>query len=478
MKSNYFKAFLLLFAFVIALGCADDDTNTTTRGPIAFELTPEMMQFTGAGGNTIMNVHLNGDRAWTVSGVPSWVTASAMSGTGNGQVGLAVAANEVEEARTATITVTSNTETKTFTIEQAGMAQTGIVYAIPPDSSNMSSMTSVQLTAEMGTGWNLGNTLEAIGGETAWGNPMVTRAFIDAVKAAGFNTIRIPVSWSQFSNEADFTINATWMSRVQEVVDYALANNMYVIMNEHWDGGWMQPTNDKQAYVNNRLAIMWTQIATHFRNYDYHLIFAGTNEVMVEGDFGTPTSEYYSVQNGFNQTFVNAVRSTGGRNAYRYLTVQGFNTNIDHTVNFAEVPEDVTANRLLMEVHYYDPYNFALNEDSTISQWGSIATNPALTETWANESFVDAQFQKMKTNFVDQGVGVILGEFGAISRTDVAGHETFREYYVNYISNSARAHGLVPVYWDNGANGNHSFSIFNRNTGAVLYPGILDAILP
>ena len=249
-------------------------------------------------------------------------------------------------------------------------------------------------------------------------------------------------------------------------------------MNEHWDGGWLQPTNAQKDYANNRLKVMWTQIARRFRNYDYHLIFAGTNEVMVTNNYNAPTAEYSSVQNGFNQVFVNAVRSTGGRNAYRYLAVQSFNTNIDHAANFFTLPKDVTEKRLLLEVHYYDPYNFALNENSTITQWGSIATDPAATETWANESYVDAQFQKMKTNFIDHGVGVILGEFGAITRDDVSGSENFRKYYLHYVSNSARSHGLVPVYWDNGFIGNHTMALFNRNTGDVLYPDILTAILP
>jgi len=470
----------LLCLFTALPGCSDDE-NTAAKEPLAFSLTPESMAFTATGGNGIINIHLDGERAWTLNNTESWVTIQGASGTGISHISFAVAPNTATEARSAAITVASDGETKTFTLTQEGApAEEEFTYAIAPDASNMGTMTSVELTAQMGTGWNLGNSLEAIGGETAWGNPATTHALIDAVKAAGFTTIRIPVSWSQFSNPATFTIDPVWMARVEEVVNYALDNDMYVIMNEHWDGGWMQPTAAQKDYVNNRLEIMWTQIATHFRDYDYHLIFAGSNEVMVDGDYGTPTAEYYTTQNSFNQTFVTAVRATGGRNAYRYLTVQGFNTNIDHTVNFAQIPQDVdiAEHRLMMEVHYYDPYNFALNETSTISQWGSIATDPALTETWANEAYVDAQFQKMKTDFIDNGVGVILGEFGAILRNDVAGSETFREYYLDYVSTSARQHGLVPVYWDNGPTTNHAFGLFNRNTGELVYPDILDALMP
>lgn len=343
--------------------------------------------------------------------------------------------------------------------------------------TNPGGMTSVELTQVMGVGWNLGNSLDAIGGETAWGNPMVTQQLINAVKAAGFDTLRVPVAWSKFSDPANFVIQTSWMDRVEEVVNYGLNADMYVIVNIHWDEGWMQPTYAQQNYVNNRLSIMWEQIATRFRDYDERLLFAGTNEVMVEGDYGTPTEEYYTVQNSFNQTFVDTVRATGGGNATRHLVVQGFNTNIDHTVNFAEIPVDTVANRLMMEVHYYDPYNFTLNENSSITQWGAIATDPNATETWANESWVDAQFQRMKTNFVDQGIGVILGEYGVISRPNVANHEVYRTYWNEYITESAVNHGLVPVYWDNGYAGNAGMAIFDRNNGNQLYPAIVDAIV-
>lgn len=351
---------------------------------------------------------------------------------------------------------------------------------------------SVPFALQLGVGWNLGNSLEAIGNsgpgdETAWGNPVVTQALINAVKAAGFDTIRIPVAWSKFSDPDSFTIDSAWLDRVEEVVNYALNAGMYVILNEHWDGGWLNhPFYANQTSLNNRLSIMWTQIANHFRAYDNHLLFAGTNEVMNEDDYSTPTVEYYTVQNSFNQTFVDAVRATGdgngnaddgNANADRYLIVQGFNTNIDHTVNFAEIPDDTAVDHLLMEVHYYDPYNFTLNASSNITQWGCIATDPNAVESWANESWVDAQFQAMKTNFIDQGIGVILGEYGVISRQTVPNHETYRVYWNEYITQAAINHGLVPVYWDNGASGDNSMVLFDRNNSNPLYPDIIDAIV-
>lgn len=370
-----------------------------------------------------------------------------------------------------------------FLIAGNGFAQQPVNIAltdsIAPDSSQMSALNAVEFASQFGLGWNLGNSLEAIGGETAWRNPKTTQQLIDSIKAAGFNSVRIPVAWSKFTDRDNYTIDPAWMSRVEEVINYVLKTGMYAIVNEHWDGGWLQPTFAKQEYANKRLASIWKQIAIHFRNYNDHLIFAGTNEVMVEGNYGEPTKEYYTVQNGFNQLFVNTVRSTGGRNAYRYLAVQGFNTNIDHTIKYFEKPKDVVKDRLMVEVHYYDPYDFTLNTKSTIYVWGKDAEG---SQSWANESFADGQFQKMKTHFVDNNIAVLIGEYAAQARLNLgennnAIHAKYRQYYTKYITHSILSHGLIPFYWDNGYLSNNASGIFNRATGAMGYPGIVDAIL-
>jgi endoglucanase len=360
----------------------------------------------------------------------------------------------------------------------------GQADSIAPDQTGMGNLTSVELAKKMVPGWNLGNTLEAIPTETSWGNPLTTQRLMDSVSAAGFHSIRIPVSWSShFTDTSAYAIDTTWLNRVEQVVNYVLKDSMYAIINEHWDGGWQQPTYADSAYVNHRLAVMWKQIAIHFRDYGDHLLFAGTNEIMVTNNYNPPTKEYYTVQNSFNQTFLTTVRSTGGRNYYRYLLVQGFNTNIDYTVNYFAAPTDVTENRLIVEVHYYDPYDFTLNSNDKITQWGMYATDPSKTETWANESYADGQFQKMKSNFIDKGFGVILGEYGATIRSSLgssklnAEYESYRRYYTQYITRSMERHGLVPYYWDIGYYGNHGSGIFDRTTGAHVYPDILEAII-
>jgi len=331
----------------------------------------------------------------------------------------------------------------------------------------------------MSPGVNLGNTLEAIGAgtppfstsqETVWGNPPANQAIFNAYKAAGFRSVRIPVAWNQYA-DASGNINASWMARVTQVVDYARNAGLYVIINIHWDGGWMQPTYADQAAADAKLTSFWTQIANNFKAYDDHLLFAGTNEVAVKDTYTAPTAENCAVQNGFNQTFVNAVRATGGNNASRFLLVQGYATNIDWSVSCdATLPADTASGRLMMEVHYYDPYDFTINSSSSIWQWGATATDPSATETWANEAYADGQFQKMKTNFIDKGVPVILGEYGAYDKAAYPGMDTYRLKWDQYITHAAFSHGVVPIYWDTGG-------LIDRSTGTPVDTAAITALI-
>jgi endoglucanase len=332
----------------------------------------------------------------------------------------------------------------------------------------------------MSPGINLGNTLEAVNltgpypyansQETYWGNPAANQSVFNAYAAAGFKSVRIPVAWTEYA-DADNNIAPFWLARVKQVVDYARNAGLYVVINIHWDGGWMQPTYAQQTTADAKLTKFWTQIANEFASYDNHLLFAGTNEVAVDNVYTAPTAENCAVQTGFNQQFVNAVRATGGNNATRTLIVQGYSTNIDYTITNcnAALPTDSAANRLMMEIHYYDPYDFTINSSSNIWQWGSIATDPTATETWANESYVDAQMQKMKTAFVDKGVPVIMGEYGAYTK---AAHpdETYTNYWAQYVTHSAFTHGVVPMWWDTGA-------IIDRTTGGQKDPTLITTIV-
>ena len=464
---------IYLIAILLLVSC--DKKSGTVTPELDVSSTEEL--FIGEGGTAEVTVSSN--TKWSIGNAPAWCTATSSVTEGNGKITLNAQANTSISERSVIITVNAGSLSREIKLRQLGKV---VADSIPPDQTGMRSLSSVDLAKEMKRGWNLGNTLDAIGGETAWGNPKTTQQLIDSIKAAGFNTVRIPVAWSKFTDAATYKIDTAFMSRVEEVVNYVLKDNMYAIVNIHWDGGWMQPTYAKQAYVNDRLAKMWKQIAIRFRDYNDYLLFAGTNEVMVDGDYSTPKAEYYTVQNSFNQTFVTTVRATGGRNTYRHLVVQGFNTNIDHTVNFFKAPTDATPNKMMVEVHYYDPYDFTLNADATIVQWGQHATDPTKTETWANEAYADGQFQKMKTNFIDKGYAVILGEYAAQARlslgSDAANlaHAGYRKYYLDYITQSAVARGLVPFYWDSGFTGDKGSGLFNRNTGAKVFPDMVTAI--
>lgn len=397
------------------------------------------------------------------------------SGSGSGSSGSGNSSSSSSSANSASSSSNSSSSSSSASSSSSNSSAGGT-----------STLTSANVLTEMSPGWNLGNTLEAIGGgappfstsqETAWSNPAATQALMNSVKAAGFRSVRIPVAWSQYADGAG-NINPAWMARVTEVVTYARNAGLYVVINVHWDGGWMQPTYADQTAVNAKLTTFWTQIANNFKTADDHLLFAGTNEVGVKDVYSAPTAENCSVQNSFNQTFVNAVRATGGNNATRWLVVQGFNTNIDYTVACnATLPSDSATQKLMMEVHYYDPYNFTLNTSSTIWQWGNIATNPANTETWANEAYTDAQFQKMKTNFIDKGVPVILGEYAASLRTEYDTTQKYRNYWDQYVTRSAYQHGLVPMYWDNGYLSNHNSGLFDRATAAPGYSDTITAIV-
>lgn len=345
---------------------------------------------------------------------------------------------------------------------------------------------AAEIASKMTIGWNIGNSLEVPSGETGWGNPAVDQQLIDSVRKAGFNTIRIPCAWDSHADQTTLEIDPNWLARVKDVIDYCYADSLYVIINCHWEGGWLENnvTEAMQDTVNAKQEAYWTQIAEYFKDYDEHLLFAGANEPNVNN------SAQMAVLLSYHQTFIDAVRATGGNNSSRVLIVQGPSTDISKTNQLmSSMPADQIEDRLMAEIHYYTPWNFCgLEEDANWGKmfyfWGEdyhSATNPARNATWGEGSAVETYFQSMKTKFVDEGIPVILGEYGAIKRIslteDLALHTASREYYYKYVTNAAVRHGMIPVYWDNGFNGNNGFALFNRNNGAVMDQGTLNAII-
>jgi endoglucanase len=343
--------------------------------------------------------------------------------------------------------------------------------------------TSAELLAEMSLGWNLGNSLDVPDGETAWGNPPATPELLRTVAKAGFDLVRIPVTWTPHTGPAPhYVIESSWLERVDEVVGYARAAGLYSIINLHHDGAdgfqgveWLtlndangNTTEENNAAVRARFVAVWTQIANHFSDYGEELLFESMNEI--HDGYGTPDPRHFTFINDLNQQFVNLVRGSGGNNPKRHLVVPGYNTNIEHTVKGFELPTDSAASRLILSVHYYDPYLFALQAKT--HTWGSASAG---RDDWGQEDHVVAQFDKLKSNFIDQGVPVLLGEYGA---THQVGFEDYRRYYVEYVTKAAVDRGIVPVYWDNGGRGSggENFGLIDRHTNSVLHPKLLEAM--
>ncbi len=464
-----FSAIIICVVFFI--GCSKKNTEVSTQ----FSISSAEELFVAAGGTSDVTVTSN--TKWNISNTAAWCTATATGTDGNGKIGLSVQANTTTSERSVVFIVSAGGITRELKVRQLGKT---VSDSIPADATGMNS-TAVQLAAKINLGLNIGNTLEAIGGETAWGNPKITKAFIDLAKQSGFNAIRLPCAWNQYTTTPGaLQLKTEWLDRVKEVVQYCIDNNLYVILNIHWDGGWLENncTPDKQGTVNTRQEAFWKQIAKHLRDYDEHLIFASANEPNVDN------ATQMSVLLSYHQTFINVVRSTGGRNSYRVLVVQGPSTDIEKTNNLMNtMPVDYVPNRLMTEVHFYTPYQFCLMEKD--ESWGKMfyywgngyhsTTDPGRNATWGEEADVDKYFAMMKTKFVDKGIPIVLGEFSAMRRSSLTGdalalHLASRAYYHKYVTKQAKANGLIPFYWDTG-------SLLSRSSNAVLDQQTLDALI-
>ncbi|KJK42723.1 cellulase [Lentzea aerocolonigenes] len=367
-----------------------------------------------------------------------------------------------------------------------------------PDRASAATPDAAGIVADLGAGWNLGNQLEAnangVPSETAWGQPTITQALIDKVKASGFKTIRIPVSYLRHIGAGpNYPINAGWLNRIQQVVDYAYNRGLHVLINMHGDGyktiggSWLICDAANQAAIKEKYQKVWQQVATRFANYDQHLILESMNENF-DGQWGRPTQPCYSNINSYNQIFVDTVRRAGGNNSTRWLLVPGWNTNIEYTAgNYGFVlPTDryrspsipSTEQRLMISVHYYDPWDFSGAENGTITQWGRGSTNPSRRSTWGQEDYLDAQLKKMYDKFVTKGYPVVVGEYGAIDKSSAdSSNPRYRADYVRAVTSTAKKYGAATVYWDNGETGQYGFGLFNRRTLAVTQQGIINAIM-
>lgn len=324
--------------------------------------------------------------------------------------------------------------------------------------------TAQQITEDMGNGINLGNTMEAWGsllGEDAtvldfehcWGQPTTTQEIIDGMKAAGFDTVRIPVAWSNIiSDDGKYTIDESYLKRVGEIIDYVLNDDMYAIVNIHWDGGWWEDFGSRDQTIRDnamkKYKAMWTQIADYYKDYSAKLVFESANEEL--GDTskqGQSPNEGYNIVNAANQAFVDIVRSSGGFNSMRYLLIAGYSTDIVKTCDSRFVmPTDTIKNHLIVSVHYYTPSTYCI-ADNEGNSWGYM-------DEWGSKEDIAemrSYFEQMK-KFTDEGYGVIVGEFGVTKKKVNNSYETKEgtaKFYKNVVKICGEL-GYCPILWNTG----------------------------
>lgn len=364
---------------------------------------------------------------------------------------------------------------------------------------------ATEIAACMGIGWNLGNTFEAgnnannftnkggLEAETFWQPTKTTQEIIDYVKESGFSSIRIPCAWvmGHISNSSTYEIDAKWMARVKEVVDYCIKADLYVIINQHWDGGWLENNIKATGAAKNKnqevLKAIWTQIAEAFKDYDEHLLFAGLNEP--NADNQTETNALLE----YEQIFINTVRATGGNNSLRMLIVQGPTTDIEKTEKYYNtLPTDPAGEgRLMMEVHYYNPWQFwGMEKDES---WGNVfyywgegnhVAGSKHNPTWdCEEAAMERLLDQMKAKFVDKKIPVILGEFGANWRNissqsgeNQKKHDASIQLHYYTLTKMALERGMVPMMWDTNYCNRPSMTIIDRKNLKIYNSFMMDGI--
>lgn len=455
-----YKAYFLLSVMCSLFSCQSQE-----KTPAQLTVSPTTVTVPAEGGTSEMMIECSDQ--WDTSVSAFWLHLSQTTGTsGSTTVQLIAMPNASGTTRSTKLSIgSSNGEARQINVSQASLIYPSYnTSPKAPDATGMGS-SAVELAAKIRMGWNIGNTMEAPGGETGWGNPVITKDYIKFVKQQGFNAIRIPCAWDWHHVEdiESARIDQEWLSRVKEVVGYCVDNDIYVLLNIHWDGGWLENncTADKRDSVNAKQKAYWEQIATVMRDFDEHLMLASANEPNVRN------SEEAEVLLSYHQTFVDAVRSTGGRNSYRVLVVQGPSTDIEKTYHLMNsLPIDEVKERMMAEIHFYTPYQFCLMFDGD-ADWGKMfyywgeghhsTIEHDRNATWGEEEDVTNLFLKMKTKFVNKGIPVIMGEYGAFRRNDATHvpadletHNDAVDYWITYVTREAIANGVIPFWWDTG----------------------------
>ena len=467
----------------VSAGSQSATVSVTQQSGDVLTLTTTAYEVGAEGGSIVVSLTANGD--YSAQSSAPWLT---VADKGSSNMTLSAEANS-GGARQATVTLSLGQLTATLTVAQAA-GKTGI------------SAKATDIAKLMYPAWNLGNTMEppsnSLNAETTWQSTRTSQQVIDYVKSLGFKAVRIPCSWHAHATNGQ--IDPAWTARVKEVVDYCINDGLYVMLNDHWDNGWIETDGFSDLSETNvsakaeMLKTLWTQIATAFRDYDEHLLFAGLNEPNCDSQAKTDVLLRYE------QAFIDAVRATGGNNATRILIVQGPSTDIDNTDSYYDISRlnDTAEGALMAEVHYYSPWNLCgMEKDESWGKmffyWGSgnHLSGSQYNANWGEESYMLGQFQKMKRKLVDKGYPVILGEYGCqwrdvstLSGEDQARHDASVRLFYKLVNEYAVNCGMVPTVWDinhcnqNGTRG--MMTIVNRSQltvwGTPAINGITEGI--
>lgn len=470
----HYQPILSIITAILAMMFAscDDDKNPAPPKEEAFiEISENLLKdglfYTSESATKEVSVHSNVDVTVTTN-QPDWCTATLTTPNDKGYstANIEVKANDTEQERKATVSISGSGITHSINVTQAAKTEEKPEEPVKPEPPVTPSSPAIEFAKSMGMGWNLGNQMDAynnnVASETVWGNGKATQALFDRLATDGIATVRIPVTWLGHIGAApDYKIDDAWLDRVGELVDYAEKAGLKAIVNIHHDGAdgkyWLDikgAANDKSINdkVKAQLAAMWTQIANKFSDKGEFLIFESLNEIHDGGwgwgDNRKDGGKQYRTLNEWNQTFVDAVRATGGSNATRYLAVPSYCTNPDLALLSSFVlPKDTTPDRLMVSVHYYTPTEFSLEDK--FSEWGHTGA-PGKKANYGDEQTIKDTFSKLKNRFISKGIPVYIGETGCVHRsTDRS--EAFRKYYLEYVCKAAREYDMPAIYWDNGS---------------------------
>lgn len=499
MKKTLRLIGIAVLAAIAAASCGEKDNPETpnTGGgfatpPTAISISPASVS-AGAGGEAV-SVEITSPARPSVSALPNWITLT--DGTYSNykiNISLNIAANTSYDARSVSLNVSAaGAASVTLTVSQEGKA------AVPdptlPDND------ATRLSESLGLGWNMGNHFDAFYNgswagdkegypdELVWqgdASNLATQATFDGVKAAGFTSVRIPVSWLRMIGEApDYNIDATWLNRVYEVAGYAHNAGLRVIVNTHHDENhgasntyqWLDIKNAvSNSELNNsikaKIKAVWTQIANKFRDCGDWLIMESFNELNDGGwgwsdAFRANPAAQCGILNEWNKVFVDAVRATGGNNATRWLGIPTYAANPVY-VDYLTLPSDA-AGRLMVSVHFYDPSSYTIGTEQ-YSDWGH--TGAAGRKAAEGEDHVKEIFNKLYTKYIVNNIPVYVGEFGCSMRAKSDTRAwAFYLYYMEYVVKAARAYGMPCYLWDNGAEGNgqEQHGYIHHGTGAIV----------